>query len=84
MTKIINNNKTDANIDPRLNEILSDLTKRRIASQASGAALIEKARTLAKRLDKTDTKAKLDAIEKRAFDDLNQATLEEMRSLSEN
>ena len=80
----IKDNQSDNNIDPRFDEILSDLQKRQVASAASGAALVEKARIIAKQLQKNNIEQRVAALEKQTTEDLTKATSEEIKSLSEN
>jgi hypothetical protein len=70
-------------IDPRFEEILNDISKQRLSSAASGAALLEKARILAKQLEKNDIERRVEILDKQVSLELNEAASQSLRSLYE-
>lgn len=77
------NPHSDQNTVTHLERLLGELSARRLDSAASGAALVEKARLLVKRLEVNDLERRAKILEDQITNELNAATAMALRSLIE-
>ncbi|MDE2037987.1 MAG: hypothetical protein KGI69_02060 [Patescibacteria group bacterium] len=73
----------DAKAEKELEALRKEIADRRIASAASGAALIEKARRQAEIIEKDDLEGRMGALEEGTSAGLDAATSDALRSLYE-